>query len=90
LFLILTELLFLLQGEKLLSTVSKKTIPRPELNSARMMRPPVWACLLTDPHVGQSSARLPLTDVLATDGRVGQLEAELWCLASGINNLLIG
>ncbi len=50
--------------------------------------PPVWACLLTDTHVGQSRLALP-TDVLATDARVGQLEAELWRLASGIGNFNI-
>jgi hypothetical protein len=33
--------------------------------------------------VGQSRLTLP-TDVLATDGRVGQLEAELWRLTGGI------
>lgn len=50
--------------------------------------PPVWACLLTDTHVGQLGHALT-TDVLAIDGRVGQLEAKFWRLASGIGNFNI-
>jgi hypothetical protein len=52
----------------------------------------------THPSLGLPSDRSPFgaikrwlctTDVLATDGRVGQLEAKLWRLASGIGNFNI-